>query len=254
MPPAPDDGAKTPRGEETRARILAAALGLFRAQGYEATTMRAVAEAAGVSLGNAYYYFASKEHLLHGYYAQSHADHLAAARPVLAREREFRARLRGVLLAKLDTSEPYHRFAQLLFGAAADPESPLNPFHAMSADVRREAVALMAEVLGGAKAKVPADLASRLPELLWIYEMGIILFWVHDASPGRARSRVLVERTTELVARLVRLASNPLLAPLRKAIVRTLDDVARDPSAAAASVAAAGDGDDRNDHDGRDDD
>jgi AcrR family transcriptional regulator len=201
--------------------------------------MRAVAEAAGVSLGNAYYYFASKAHLLHGYYAQSHADHLAAARPVLAREKDFRERLRGVLRAKLVTSEPYHRFAQLLFGAAADPESPLNPFHPMSADVRREAVALMAEVLKGAKAKVPSDLAARLPELLWVYEMGIILFWVHDASPGRARSHVLVERTTELVARLVRLASNPLLAPLRKAIVRTLDDVVRDPASAASSLADA---------------
>ena len=59
---------KTTKGAETRARILEAALALFREKGYDATTMRGVAERAGVSLGNAYYYFESKEHLLHAFY------------------------------------------------------------------------------------------------------------------------------------------------------------------------------------------
>ena len=80
----PDEPSK---GERTKQRIVAAALELFREQGYEATTMRMVADAAEVSLGNAYYYFASKELLLQAFYREVHEAHLAAAAPVLRRER-----------------------------------------------------------------------------------------------------------------------------------------------------------------------
>src|SRR5690606_28688410 len=51
-------GGRSARGLQTRETIAAAARSLFLERGYEATTMRAVAERAGVSLGNAYYYFA----------------------------------------------------------------------------------------------------------------------------------------------------------------------------------------------------
>jgi len=222
---SPQDNAKTARGEETRERILKAALDLFRERGYDDTTMRAVAERAGVSLGNAYYYYASKESLLQGYYAQSHADHVAAIRPVLEEHRDLAGRLRGVFLAKIDVSEPYHRFAGLLFRSAADPKSPLNPFSEASADVRRQAIEMFDDVLAGSKQRLPKDLAARLPELLWLHLMGIVLFWIHDDSAGRARTRRLVDRSTELVVKLIGLASNPLVAPLRKSALRMLEEV-----------------------------
>ena len=40
------------RGEQTRAAIAEVALRMFREQGYEATTMRAIAKEAGVATGN----------------------------------------------------------------------------------------------------------------------------------------------------------------------------------------------------------
>src|SRR5438094_1090672 len=103
--------ARANKGEQTRALILETALTLFRERGYEETTMRVIAERAGVALGNAYYYFRSKEHLIQAFYARSHQEHLAAALPLLACERELKARLHGVLRAKIETAEPYHRFS-----------------------------------------------------------------------------------------------------------------------------------------------
>ena len=47
----------------TRQRILTTALGLFATQGVEQTTMAAIAQAAGLSIGNLYRYFPSKESL-----------------------------------------------------------------------------------------------------------------------------------------------------------------------------------------------
>src|SRR4051812_16540464 len=49
------------KGDLTRERIFTVALNLFREKGFEGTTMREVAAAANMSLGAAYYYFASKE-------------------------------------------------------------------------------------------------------------------------------------------------------------------------------------------------
>jgi AcrR family transcriptional regulator len=50
----------TTKGEQTRELILSTALRLFAEQGYGKTTMRAIATEAGVSVGNAYYYFGSR--------------------------------------------------------------------------------------------------------------------------------------------------------------------------------------------------
>jgi AcrR family transcriptional regulator len=225
MPPTAPDPGRSARGEESRARIVEAALALFREKGYDETTMRAVAERAGVALGSAYYYFQSKEDLLQAYYAQTHAQHLEAVEPILAREKTLEGRLKAVLLSKIQGQEPYHRFAGLLFKTAGDPLSPLNPFSPESSPTRQAATALMARVLDGAKVRVPKDLKARLPELLWLYEMGIILFWVHDQSPRRERTRRLIEHSTAMVVRLVSLASNPFLAPLRKRALRLLDEI-----------------------------
>ena len=236
--------SKTARGEQTRALILETALELFRERGYENTTMRAIAERAGVALGGAYYYFRSKEELIQGFYARTHEEHLEASRHILAGGGKFRDRLLGVMRVKLDTIAPYHQFGGKLFKTAADPDSPLNPFSAESQPVRRAATDVFAEVMRGATdLRLPADLAAELPDLLWNYHMGVILFWIHDRSPGQARSWRLMERTVDLVSRLVGLAGNPLLAPLRKSTLRLLRELRQDgvPEPAEPEDAAAAD-------------
>ena len=191
------------------------ALRLFREQGYEATTMRAIATEAGVSVGNAYYYFPSKQHLVQAYYAQSQDLHVAAARPVLDGQTTFEARLRGVLLARLDTMQSEKDFAVAFFRYAADPESPLSPFSEESGPARELSIGLYREAVAGAKdLKLPADLRTELPDLLWLYQMGVVLFWVHDRSRGARRTYALVERTVPIVVRLVGLARYRLLRGL----------------------------------------
>lgn len=52
---------RLPRGQETRERILTAALGEFAARGYAAVTIDEIAEAAGVTKGAVYYWFTDKD-------------------------------------------------------------------------------------------------------------------------------------------------------------------------------------------------
>jgi AcrR family transcriptional regulator len=225
--PIPAAGTWSPKGERTRARILDVALALLQERGFEATTMRAIADKADVSLGNAYHYFPSKEALLQGFYARTHEEHVAACGDVLERETDFAKRLTRVMEAKLTSIEPYHRVAGALFATAADPASPLNPFSAESQAVRGQSTALFVHVVEGSRTRIHAEIRSRLPELLWVWHMGIVAFWVHDRSPHRAKTRRLLERSVALIARLVSLASNPFLRPLRKMAIELLDDLTR---------------------------
>lgn len=211
------------KSERTKERIVQAALELFRRDGYEATTMRAVAEAAGVSLGNAYYYFASKDLLLRAFYQEVHEAHVAAAAPVLLQQKTLKARLLGVMRKKLEVIAPYRHFSALMFKSAADPKSPLSPFHPESATIRREGEQVFAEVLRGTR--LPKDLAKELPALLWTYSMGIVLYWIHDDSPDSARTAKLIEHSVELVVGCIQLAANPLLRPLRRRTLQLLKDL-----------------------------
>ncbi|NUU20749.1 MAG: TetR family transcriptional regulator, partial [Streptomycetaceae bacterium] len=139
---------------------------LFKERGYDKTTMRAIASEAGVSVGNAYYYFASKEHLVHGFYDRVTRDHIAATRDALRGRTDFAGRLQVALDAWIDVAEPYHAFAVQFFRNAADPDSPLSPFSAESYPARQTVVELYREVLSGSTLKLDAEMAELLPELL----------------------------------------------------------------------------------------
>jgi AcrR family transcriptional regulator len=201
----------TPRAGQTRAAIIEAALQLFRETGYEATTMRAIAREAGVSTGNAYYYFGSKEELIREFYARNQAEHEAACRALLATETGFAPRLRGTVRALIDVLGPYHTFAAKFFKHAAEPSNPLSPFSPESSPARDAALALYREVVDGSSVRLDRELRDRLPELLWLYSLGVVMFWVHDTSPGCAKTYELIDRTVPLADRLVSLSRLPVL-------------------------------------------
>lgn len=211
---------KPPKSEQTRAVLVETAVRLFREHGYEATTMRLIAREAGLSVGNAYYYFSSKEQLIQAYYDRSQEEHVAASREVLARETGFAPRLLGVLRARIDTMMPYHAFAGKFFKHAAEPTSPLSPFSTESAPARESAIALYREVVEGARPKIDPRLREQLPELLWLYSMGVILHWVHDRSQGCTKTYRLVELTVPIVDRLVALSRLRVLRSVTRDIVR----------------------------------
>ena len=219
------NGTKTAKGEQTKALILNTALEMLHERGYEQTTMRAIAEKAGVSLGNAYHYFGSKDHLIQEFYQRTHEDHLQASLPALQKESSLKARLLSVMRLKIETLEPYHEFAGVLFQTAADPHSPLNPFAQAAAPVRQDSIRLFEQLVEQTRMRIPNDLRAELPYLLWLYHMGIILFWIHDASPRRARTYRLIDHTVDLLDKLISLASNPLMRPVRKRALKMVADL-----------------------------
>lgn len=218
---SPESQTATTKGEATRAHILQTALDLFEENGYEKTTMRGIARAAGVSLGNAYYYFRSKEELIQGFYERVHQEHARACEPILATERSFKKRLLEVMLARQATAMPYHEFSTALHKVAADPRSPLNPFSDESRPTREQSIAIFREVVEGSKERFPKDLQEALPELLWLLQMGMVLYWVYDRSEGAEKSERLIHRSADLVSKLISVFKLAPLKPVRSLVLRT---------------------------------
>ncbi len=225
--PAPR-ASLTSKAEQTRATIADAALRLFRRDGYDRTTMRAIAGEAGVAVGNAYYYFGSKEHLIQAFYDSIQVEHAEAAGAVLQRDRGFDVRLRGVLDAWLDVAAPHHEFAAQFFKNAADPDSPLSPFSAESTAARQASTELYRRVVEGSDLKLAPAVRAELPDLLWLLQMGYVLFWVHDRSPQQARTRALVARSVPIVDRLLRLSRLPVVRGVVDDVVALVADLRTD--------------------------
>jgi AcrR family transcriptional regulator len=66
-PPNPAESWRERKRGQTRQRIAEAGLQLFLREGYEATTLDAIAEAAGIARRTFFHYFDSKEALLSAY-------------------------------------------------------------------------------------------------------------------------------------------------------------------------------------------
>ncbi len=210
------------KSDETRARILAAAIDLFRRNGFAQTTMREIASEAGVALGAAYYYFDSKDAIVLAFYEQAQHDLDPLLEEALTGPRDLAKRIRALIDAKLRYFAPNRRLLGTL-AAYADPEHPLSPFSEKTRPIRDADVRFFAAAIEGSRTGVPDDLRSRLPNLLWLYQMGLILFWIYDRSPEQAKTALLVEKSVAVVARLIKLASFPPLRPLRKAAVELID-------------------------------
>lgn len=197
--------------DETRERLTETAFRLLRDEGYARTTMRRLAEEAGVSLGNAYYYFPSKDAIVQALYLDLQQRYHALARERLAGVTDFTARLRLAVLAGFETVAEYHEFGAEFLGSAISPDSATNPFGEQASDSRELAVGVFREVVEGSDLRLPAELRAELPGLLWMGYMAGILFWVYDSSPGQQRTLALIDAVIPLAAQAVAVAKLPIL-------------------------------------------
>lgn len=222
-----DEKPKT-KSDETRARILGAAMDLFRRRGFEETTMREIAAEAGVATGAAYYYFDSKDAIVMAFYDQAQQEMGPLLEQALAASKDLKERMRGQLEVKLQYFEPNRRLLGAL-AAHADPEHPLSPFSPQTLAMRERDMQFFERALEGTRIHIPRDFAPHLPRILWMYQMGLILFWIYDRSPSQKRTRALIDKSLAIVVRLIKLADLPLMRPVRRIVidlVKTVTDEA----------------------------
>ena len=187
------------KSERTRASIRDVALRSFRERGYDATTVRLIAQEAGVSVGTTNYHFASKNDLVQELYLDVQVAHRDAAAPLLAETTDLVERLGVVFRTGLAQLEPYHRFAPEFLSASMSPRSSMNPLSDESSPARDIVVGVFRDAVTGAKNSVPKEFQDDLPSALLLAHLLLALFWVYDKSPGQQRTHALLDRGLRLL-------------------------------------------------------
>lgn len=218
---------KTPsKSEVTAQRILDGALDLFRTKGFDQATMRDVAVAAGVATGAAYYYYPSKDAIVLAFYERACAEMQPRIEAALADSpARLEALLEGLVAAKLEYFAPYRGVLRALLKNGADPAHPLSPFAENNTAIRDADIATFARALAKSGVRVPKDLEPHMPGVLWMFQMGVIFFWITDDSEGQRRTARLLGLSARIVATLLKIAGLPLTRPLRKVVVELIETV-----------------------------
>jgi AcrR family transcriptional regulator len=199
-----DAGRSGTKSEATRRRVLDEALALFQARGVEATTMRDIARAAGLSLGAAYYYFPSKEALIFQYYEDNQREMETVAERAGGTLRE---RLGFLLHAKLDSIGPHRAMLGAIIARLVDPGDPLSAFSSQTRAVRERAIGIFSRVL--ASTGLPSSAIAVAANTLWLVQLAAMLVFVNDKSASNARTHALVDEGLDLVVPLLPLLGTP---------------------------------------------
>ncbi len=210
--------------QDTRTRILEVAHELFLEHGFEKTTMRRIAQKAHLAPGAAYYYFKSKDHIVFYYYEQAYDEHLPGAREILRKKRSLQSRIAGVIKAHLDVAQPYQPIARALFKTASNPRHPLSPFSDESTKLRQKNIELFREALSGSNKKLSKMLLEHVPDMLWMYKMGVIFYWIFDNSPSTEKTYRLIDKTTSLIVKLIKISNLPIVRGFAMQMMRVFQE------------------------------
>ena len=205
-------GKRIRKGELAQKRIVESALRLFVSKGYEETTMRDLAAAAGYSPGLTYRYFASKEDLVLELYRwlALQLEELVLTLPVASIADRFHA----LMDALLTVMAPHRLTLVALSGAALNPLSRAGVFGVEGAEVRRRARASYLVVVSGAKDAPRASQVEDLATLLYGLQLALVLFWLQDLSDETRQTRKLLQFVHELLGRFRPLLRLPWAAQL----------------------------------------
>jgi AcrR family transcriptional regulator len=163
---------------ETRHRILEAARQLLVGRGYDATTTRDIAEAAGIANGTLFNYFANKEAILASLVAEVAAGNHGNFESRSAADASFEEELFAFVAAELRKLKPWRKQLPVLL------ETGLNPLNVTTADdvqaMRLSHLDIVAQL---ARNHGLGDLPAMALQLYWTLYVGVLMFWAQDSSP-----------------------------------------------------------------------
>jgi AcrR family transcriptional regulator len=174
----------------TRDRILNAAVHAFRTNGFDSTTTRDIATAAGIATGSLFNYFPTKEAIV---------ESLAAQALARARARSEQNSLEGDLeetifahiAAELRQLKPLRRFIMPLL------ETSLCPLAAASRCESNNVLRLehMETIAGLARKNGFPELSPVALQVYWTLYIGVLSFWAVDKSPKQEDTLALLDQS-----------------------------------------------------------
>ncbi len=182
---------------ETRRRIVECARKLFNRKGFEQTTTRDIAGAAGIAAGTMFNYFPTKEALAMTIVEEALGE--AGA--------EFETRLRGdesldeALFAHVAVGlrhlAPHHGYIGEVL------ETALSPFGAGEAceqarQLRVDHLETVGELISSRGSRFAGPPDAMIMHLYWTLYLGVLSYWAADASPNREDTLVVLDQSMRL--------------------------------------------------------
>lgn len=213
----------TPKAKHTRETILKTAIALFVEKGYDATTMRDIAAAAGCSLGLAYRYYPSKGYLIHTLYEQC--------------VQEFEARIDdlppGTLADRFDAAMkvkfeqlmPYRVVFGAIIGVILSPDSGVAVLGEEARETRNYALRTFAKIVMGSRDAPKQPQADQMTDLFYAGHLLLLLFWTTDRTPGFKATNDLLSVTKDVLAFVRPMLMIPQVARLLTRITEAMSPV-----------------------------
>jgi AcrR family transcriptional regulator len=179
----------------TRLRILQAAASLFMSDGWQNTTTRGIAQAAGIATGTLFNYFPTKEAIAASLLAEALEQAGEEFRSGRNAENSLEAELFSLIWCGLRGLREYRRFlapaAETIFSPLAR-QSPDSPGDAIRVD-HLELVQSIVTSHG-----LPASLPVVTVQLYWTLYLGVFAYWAADESPGQEDTLALLDQSLKL--------------------------------------------------------
>ena len=172
----------------TRQRILEAARQLFATGGFDTSTTRDIADAAGIAAGTLFNYFPTKEALLASLAAEAIAgvdrDFEESAAECLEEE------LFAFVAAGLRKLKPLRKHLPVLL------ETALNPLAAAPGDEGQSLrLSHLETVARLSKKRGVGELSPVALQLYWTLYTGVLMFWAQDRSPKQEDTLALLDQS-----------------------------------------------------------
>ncbi len=225
---------RSAKKSETEERILQSALSLFRKRGFDETTMRDIADEAGVALGAAYYYFRGKNEIVHAYYERANEQQVVRVEKILASETDPKKRIAAVFHVSLDLLHRDRKIVTGLFRSVAEGDE-VSPFGQGTAKFRARTIELFQQALG--PLELPEQTRTLVASALWAAHMAMVLYMVNDRSKGFQKTRKLIDGTLDVL--VPTLPALPMLGPTLQQLSRVLTEAGLLDAEASSSDGAS---------------
>ncbi|MBU0485701.1 MAG: TetR/AcrR family transcriptional regulator [Proteobacteria bacterium] len=197
---------------QNREKIIKAAAMLFAEKGFEETTTRDIAKAAGLATGTMFNYFPSKEtmamSMINEALLKGGADFVTRR----TGEEEFAEELFLFITTGLQRLRAMHPFIGPVL------EKSLSPFARKATckegeSAREQHLAVVSAIMTRhGHTMVPEFLATNI---YWSLYLGILAFWSNDDSPNQEATLAMIDYSIILFARMIS-AADPVAGGLSK--------------------------------------
>ena len=191
--------------EKTKIKILKCAVDLIIQKGFENTTLREIAKAAGVSNPTIYNYFPSKEKLLFAYIEQKHKETLEILESIedfntYTLREQLQTLIETELELYLEDREFVQQIADIVFNTSAIKLSKLYSTNEQFIEIVR---AMLESAIEAGEIEKPPFL-DYLPTLFWDYFIMVVAYWLKDESENFENTSAFIDHSLALIESLLR--------------------------------------------------